>query len=95
MDDVPGKGRVTIQDAVPPEPISKHDWLRFVRRVELVMLHGVKCKAPSGTLAWLQQRPLLTRHHHVRLGNTADVARLCRWMAGKAIGLVLSGASQN
>ena len=46
---------------------------------------------PSGTLEWLRPRPLLARHHHIRLSHPKDVARVARWMAGKAVGLVLSG----
>ena len=102
---------------------------------------------PSGTAAWLHSRPLLARHHHIRLSYdkvwfrlvclcqgsdtglqqtcsineckwavhlvcamlactarrlgrslllrvlllAQDMARLSRWMAGKAVGLVLSG----
>jgi hypothetical protein len=82
-----------LQEGNPAEPIEKHDWLRFARRVELVLLQEPNCKAPVGTLAWLNHRPLLTRHHHVRLNHASDVARLCRWIAGKAVGLVLSGAA--
>lgn len=73
-------------------PINKHDWLSFARRVELVLLQEPACKAPSGTLPWLKLRPGLVRHHHVRLPEVKDVARLCRWITGKAVGLVLSGA---
>jgi hypothetical protein len=73
-------------------PINKHDWLSFARRVELVLLQEATCKAPSGTLAWLKKRPGLMRHHHVRLNEIKDVSRICRWIAGNAIGLVLSGA---
>ena len=38
------------------------------RRVELVLLHSPG-RDPSGTLAWLEPRPLLARHHHVRLSH--------------------------
>lgn len=44
-----------------------------------------------GTASWLVARPNLTRHHHIRLGSGNDIGRLARWMAGKAVGLVLSG----
>jgi NTE family protein len=30
-------------------------------------------------------------HHHVRAGNTADIQRLARFVAGRAVGLVLAG----
>lgn len=52
-----------------------------LQRVELVLLHEPGT-LPSGTLPWLQQRPHLTRHHHVRLSEPKDLARLGRWGAG-------------
>lgn len=75
------------------DDIDKHSWLRSVRRVELVLLHEDGSTAPTDTLEWLRLRPYLTRHHHVRLGTRSDVARLRRWVSGKAVGLVLSGAA--
>jgi hypothetical protein len=56
-----------------------------------VLLHSDDC-SPSQTLQWLRLRPYLTRHHHVRLNAAADISRLWRWVSGKAVGLVLSGA---
>ena len=38
------------------------------RRVELVRLHAGDAD-PQGTAAWLDPRPQLQRHHHVRLAN--------------------------
>lgn len=73
------------------EGIDKQSWLRSVCRVELVLLHS-KDKSPQKTLEWLRLRPYLTRHHHIRLSASADIARLWRWVSGKAVGLVLSGA---
>ena len=64
--------------------------LSALMRVELVLVHEVDA-TPQGTAAWLDARPLLTRHHHVRLGYDPDLARLSRWMAGRAVGVVLSG----
>eukprot|EP00884_Botryococcus_braunii_P018904 jgi/Botrbrau1/5698/Bobra.0071s0031.1 len=68
---------------------AKH-WAAHMRRVELVMLHPER-KDPQGTAAWLGVRPHLSRYHHVRLSRPVDLARVARWMAGKAIGVVLSG----
>jgi len=65
--------------------------LASLRRVELVLLHPPAGELPSNTAAWLSTRAHVTRHHHVRLAHEADVARLARWMAGRAVGLVLSG----
>ena len=61
-----------------------------LRRVELVLLHSSNA-LPEGTSHWLKARPHLTRHHHVRLSRPDSVARLSRWMAGTAVGVVLSG----
>jgi predicted acylesterase/phospholipase RssA/CRP-like cAMP-binding protein len=61
-----------------------------LRRVELVLLHS-PTSLPHNTAAWLKARPHLTRHHHVRLSRPESVARLGRWMAGAAVGVVLSG----
>ena len=38
------------------------------RRVEVLLLHQAGSE-PSGTLEWLKPRPLLARHHHVRLSH--------------------------
>lgn len=72
-------------------PGSGNAGLAALRRVELVLLHPPSGELPGHTAAWLARRPHLTRHHHIRLAAEADVARLARWMAGRAVGLVLSG----
>ncbi|GAB4820172.1 hypothetical protein N2152v2_007218 [Parachlorella kessleri] len=64
--------------------------LNSIRRVELVLVHEPG-QTPSGTAAWLAARPHLTRHHHIRPSNAQDLARLSRWAAGAAVGVVLSG----
>ncbi len=61
-------------------------------RQELVLLHPEGTQQPSGTARWLEKRDLHT-HHHVRMGDTAHLKRLSRRLAGKAIGLVLSGGA--
>lgn len=55
----------------------------------LVLLQGSGA-APHDTDAWLAQRPRL-RHHHVRPGRADDHARLARLLAGRAVGVALSG----
>lgn len=59
------------------------------RRV-LVLLHPDGDCVPSQTSRWLQERRI-DEHHHVRRGNAADFARLARFLAGRAVGLVLGG----
>ena len=43
------------------------------RRVELVLLHGPESE-PQGTAAWLEARPHLARHHHIRLTHPKVLA---------------------
>lgn len=56
----------------------------------LVLLHRRRRPLVAGTRDWLRSRPA-SMHHHVTLRDTADVARLARFLAGSAVGLVLSG----
>lgn len=58
----------------------------FAPEVELVLLGG----SPAGTARWLAGREL-KRHHHVAPERKADLARVARFLAGRAIALVLSG----
>lgn len=53
----------------------------------LVLLHDEDA-TPSGTRAWLDARQV-DRHHHVRLSKPGDVSRVARYLAGRAVGLVL------
>lgn len=57
------------------------------RRVDLVLLNESNAP-PTGTAAWIKQQPV-AMHHHVR--DSSDIQRLARILAGRAIGLVLSG----
>ena len=59
-------------------------------RRSLVLLHPDGSRLPSGTSAWLAARRL-DAHYHVRLDTEADVGRLARSLAGRAVGLVLGG----
>src|ERR1700744_2399310 len=57
---------------------------------ELLLLH------PSSALQNLPEHfslrsGLFESHHHVRAGNTNDIARLARFISGRAVGLVLAG----
>ncbi len=45
---------------------------------------------PSGTQRWLAPRSV-DRHHHVRLGDRGDLARVVRFLTGRAVGLTLGG----
>lgn len=62
-------------------------------RVELALLHPASTSYPSGTAAWLEARPELHTHHHVRLDDDRDLRRLARRLTGRAVGLVLGGGA--
>lgn len=61
-------------------------------RTELVLLHPTHVIRPTGTALWLDQRDVRA-HHHVRLNDKAHYQCLVRRLAGRAIGLVLSGGA--
>lgn len=56
----------------------------------LVLLHSPETRSPTGTVRWLDRRPV-TRHFHVRRGSDRDLARLARFLSGRAVGVVLAG----
>ena len=77
-----------------PGEIEKR-WLNPNRSIttvqqSLVLLHSDGGRAPMGTRHWLEGRQV-SRHHHLRWSEDADFARLARFLAGRALGLVLSG----
>ncbi len=55
----------------------------------LVLLHPRR-RGPQGTRHWLAERRIVM-HHHVALGDAADVARLARFILGQARGFVACG----
>ena len=66
-----------------------HDFQeKSITRCDLVLLRGRD--EPLGTLAWLEAATF-DRWYHINPDHPQDLARLARWMAGKAVGLVLSG----
>ena len=77
-----------------PLPLRPLDLPAFKERAsglpELLLLH------PAGARAGLPEHfslrsGLFESHHHIRAGDNADVHRLARFIAGRAVGLVLAG----
>jgi predicted acylesterase/phospholipase RssA len=60
------------------------------QRVSLVLLHPPATDRPRGTDTWLADRDV-DQHHHVRVGEPADLDRLARALTGRAVTLVLGG----
>ena len=61
--------------------------------VELVLVHdsGAAPGETTATRRWRASRPEVQRHHMLRLSSDADVQRLARHVAGRAVGVVLTG----
>ncbi|MBF9043332.1 cyclic nucleotide-binding domain-containing protein [Rhodobacterales bacterium HKCCE4037] len=57
----------------------------------LVLLHPHRMQKAAGTGRWLDSRPVFLHHHVALTGGDGDIARLGRFLAGRAIGMVLSG----
>jgi predicted acylesterase/phospholipase RssA/CRP-like cAMP-binding protein len=75
---------------------------RLSPQTSLVLVHPAQATRPAGTSAWLDHRPTDDVFHVRRAGTVggggaetgfaaADVARLARIIAGRAVGVVLSG----
>lgn len=60
-------------------------------RQELVLLQRQPTQLPSGTRRWLDWLPAASQHYHVRWPSAAASGRVARFLAGRAVGLVLSG----
>jgi predicted acylesterase/phospholipase RssA len=88
---------VVLADATgSPEPgaverafLGASEGPRTARRT-LVLLHPPGTALPSGTAAWLSRRAV-DAHLHLRGTGEAEIARLARFMAGRAVGLVMGG----
>jgi PAS domain S-box-containing protein len=61
-----------------------------IARQELVLLHPDRKEAPEKTRQWLNYRSV-TNHHHIVIDDTEDYKRLCRFLTGSAICVVLGG----
>lgn len=83
-------------DAMTPAITEIERWLfsgagstSHFAEVELVLVHRDNA-IPSRTRHWLAPRRT-QRHHHIRTGNEDDIARVARFLSGKAVALVLAG----
>jgi NTE family protein len=75
--------------ALPPRPYRAAKE-RVCGLPELMLLHeaGRETQLPE---AFAARSLMFEAHHHLRDGNGADIARLARFVAGRAVGLVLGG----
>lgn len=61
-------------------------------RIWLMFAHPPETRSPRGSAAWLDRRDV-DGHLHVRVGRDDDTARAARMLAGRAVGLALSGGA--
>lgn len=86
-----------LADATQPPVLHPVERLCLMNRTAstdaaelLVLLHGAEVRAPQGTAAWLDRRPV-AGHLHLRPALVADFDRLARFLNRSATGLVLAG----
>ncbi len=87
----PGRGGV-VELGPMEEHVFHHNFLdeHSRARTTLVFLHPDGERLPEGTRDWLASRDV-TGHFHLRMDREQDFHRLARHLAGKSVGLVLSG----
>ena len=87
--------RVGLVGRDPTAPVPENVLERFAGRLvgagaqRLVLLHPRR-RGPQGTRHWLAGRDV-SMHHHVAIGERADIERLARFIMGRALGLVACG----
>jgi predicted acylesterase/phospholipase RssA len=74
-----------------PEPAHRERAQASWARRHLVLLHRDGSARPSGTARWLDPRPELAAHHHVRLDRGADLDRVARRITGRSVAVVFGG----
>jgi predicted acylesterase/phospholipase RssA/CRP-like cAMP-binding protein len=84
-----GTPTVSPVEGALPQQIVDAPW--HLER-SLVLVHPASTPLPSGTAAWLDARHLDT-WFHVRAGRSDDLGRVARFLAGRSVGLALSGGA--
>ena len=83
--------RASARDPAPNASERRLLWRR--RRgatTELVLVHAPG-EAPERSRRWRECRPEVVRHHPLRLGCSEDAERLARHVAGRSVGVILTG----
>jgi len=58
--------------------------------IELLLVHPDSSERPTGTARWLSRREVHA-HHHLRLGDGAQVRHIARLLTGTALGVAFGG----
>ena len=82
-------------DRVDPTPTGELERninaLKHTPSQLLVLWHPPETAQPTKTIEWLEPRPHIEQHFHVRDQDQAHFQRLARTLTGNAIGIVFSG----
>jgi NTE family protein len=86
---------VFVAQAHRPAPPSEIETLALELIPEsqrrLVLIHPHRMQHAKGTSHWLTTRHVFLHHHVALTEDGEDIARLARFLTGRAIGMVLSG----
>ena len=87
--------RVQLVANTKESPFCHEDLLEAIktlpwRQAELVLIQEDATRSPAPAEPWLRQYPS-TFHCHIRMRSGTDIARLARYVTGRALALVLSG----
>jgi NTE family protein/lysophospholipid hydrolase len=78
-----------------PAPFESEMWHLVEQqkhpKVSLALVHPEDTTLPAGTARWLDARPELSSHHHLRRGDPVTMQRLARLLSGRATSVVLGG----
>jgi NTE family protein len=79
-------------ESLPVHPFERRYFQRELTATPDLLLVHSKGSTPSGLPRHIEFRSdLFGAHHHVRMGNTDDIKRLARFIAGSAVNIVLAG----
>lgn len=86
-----------LANATVPNTLTPIDVLKQQNKIKinaeqhLILIHPTETILPKNTAQWLELRPWVSNHYHIKEQNIDDVKRLARLYSGTAIGLVLAG----
>jgi NTE family protein len=79
-------------EKLPLHPFERRYFNREIgAQPELLLLHPSSNSRPGLPQHIELRSDLFGTHHHIRIGNSADIKRLARFVAGNAVNIVLAG----
>src|SRR5258706_4849204 len=79
-------------ETLPLHPFERHSFRREMSTPPELLLVHPNGSARRGVPQHIElRRDLFGTHHHMRIGDSSDIARLARFVAGCAVNIVLAG----